>query len=167
MEVGKRLSSGIMNVGATNSCFSLYLQIKSFVVQLLTKVLHAQKEKKRNYIYRFLHYLPKKGKKSTRAFIIRFNSRTLILHISEFDSNPVSHFIFVSRLEPQELKCSLVLSQMYFRWLSVVWTTWFSFYINMTWYDANEKKFSVLETTIASYGVSSISIEFSQSQLDE
>ena len=56
---------------------------------------------------------------------------------------------------------------MYFRWLSDVWTTWFSFYINMTWYDANEKKFSVLETTIASYGVSSISIEFSQSQLDE
>ena len=73
------------------------------------------KGKNRNYVYRFLHYLPKKGKKSTRAFIIRFNSRTLILHISEFDSNPVSHFIFVSRLEPQELKCSLVLSQMYFR----------------------------------------------------
>lgn len=48
-----------------------------------------------------LHYLPKKGKKSTRAFITRFNSRTLILHISEFDSNPVSHSIFVSRLEPQ------------------------------------------------------------------
>ena len=45
MEVGKRLSSGITNVWATNSCFSLYLQIKSFVVQLLTKVLHAQKEK--------------------------------------------------------------------------------------------------------------------------